>query len=67
LDGKFEGKRPIGRPRHRRENKITLYLRERGWKFVDCMHISGYGPMAGLCEHGNEPWGYIKGGKFLTN
>jgi hypothetical protein len=26
---------------------------------------SGYGPMAGSCEHGNEPSGSIKGGEFL--
>jgi hypothetical protein len=23
---------------------------------------SGYGPVAGSCENGNEPWGSIKGG-----
>jgi hypothetical protein len=26
---------------------------------------SGYGPMAGSREHGNEPLGSIEGGKFL--
>jgi hypothetical protein len=26
---------------------------------------SGQGPVAGSCEHGNEPSGSIKGGKFL--
>jgi hypothetical protein len=26
---------------------------------------SGYEPVAGSCEHGNEPSGSIKGGKFL--
>jgi len=26
---------------------------------------SEYGPVAGCCEHGNEPSGSIKGGKFL--
>jgi hypothetical protein len=27
---------------------------------------SGQGPVAGCCEDGNEPWGYIKGGSFLA-
>jgi hypothetical protein len=22
-------------------------------------------PMKGSCEHGNRPWGYMRGGKFL--
>jgi hypothetical protein len=26
---------------------------------------SRQGPVAGCCEHGNEPYGYIKGGEFL--
>jgi hypothetical protein len=26
---------------------------------------SGWGSVAGSCEHGNEPSGSIKGGKFL--
>jgi hypothetical protein len=26
---------------------------------------SGQGPVAGCCEHGNEPSGSIKGGEFL--
>jgi hypothetical protein len=26
---------------------------------------SGWGPMAGPCEHGNEPSGSIKDGEFL--
>jgi len=25
----------------------------------------GYGPVAGSCEHGNEPSGSTKGGEFL--
>jgi hypothetical protein len=25
---------------------------------------SGYGPVVGSCEHGNEPSGFIKGEKF---
>jgi hypothetical protein len=30
LVGKLEGKRPLGRPRHRWEDKIRIYLREMG-------------------------------------
>jgi hypothetical protein len=26
---------------------------------------SGKGPVAGFCEHGNEPSGSVKGGLFL--
>jgi hypothetical protein len=26
---------------------------------------SGYGPVTGCCEHGNEPSGSIEGGEFL--
>jgi hypothetical protein len=29
--GKLEGKRPLGRPRHRWEDGITVDLREIGW------------------------------------
>jgi hypothetical protein len=28
LVGRLEGKRPLGRPRHRREGNIKIYLRE---------------------------------------
>jgi hypothetical protein len=31
LVGKFEGKRPLGRPRRRWENGIRMDLRETGW------------------------------------
>jgi hypothetical protein len=27
--------------------------------------VSGQGPMAGSCEHGNEHWGSITGGEFF--
>jgi len=35
LVGKFEGKRPIGRLRHRWGDNIKMDIRERGWEFVD--------------------------------
>jgi hypothetical protein len=31
LVGMPEGKRPLGRPRHRWEDGIRMYLREVGW------------------------------------
>jgi hypothetical protein len=32
---RFEGKRPLGRPRLREENNIGMYLREIWWEGVD--------------------------------
>jgi hypothetical protein len=26
--------------------------------------VSGYGPVAGSCEHGKEPFGFTEGGEF---
>jgi hypothetical protein len=37
---KFEGKRPLGRPRRRREDNIRMDLREIGWGGVDWMHMA---------------------------
>jgi len=34
LVGKPEGKRPLGRPRHRWEDNIRMDLREMGWECV---------------------------------
>jgi hypothetical protein len=58
LVGKPEGKRPLVRPRHRRENGIKMDLRKIDW--VGCgvdFSGSGYGPLAGCCECGDEPSG----------
>jgi hypothetical protein len=35
LVGKLEGKRPLGRPRHRWVENIKMELRETGWDGVD--------------------------------
>jgi hypothetical protein len=35
LVGKPEGKRPLGRPRSRWKDNITMELREIGWEGVD--------------------------------
>jgi hypothetical protein len=40
LVGKPEVKRPIGRPRRRREDNIRIHIREIGWGSVDgCMWL----------------------------
>jgi hypothetical protein len=38
LDGKSEGKRPLGRPRRRWEDNIRMDLSEIGFGYVDWMH-----------------------------
>jgi hypothetical protein len=40
LVGKAEGKRPLGRPRRRREDGIRMYLREIGLGSVDWIRLS---------------------------
>jgi hypothetical protein len=64
LVGKPEGERPLGRPRYRWEDNIKINLRETGLGGVDWNHLA-QGPVAGCCEHGNEPLDSIKGREFL--
>jgi hypothetical protein len=40
LVGKFEWKRPRGRPRHRWQDNIRMNLKEIGWKRVDWIHLA---------------------------
>jgi hypothetical protein len=40
LMGKLEGKRPLGRPRHRWEDGIRMDLREIGWGSVDWIQLA---------------------------
>jgi hypothetical protein len=61
LVGRHEGKRPLGRSRHRWEHNIGTDLRELGWEDVDWMQLA----QAGSCKHVNKPSVSIKGGKFL--
>jgi hypothetical protein len=35
-----EGKRPLGRPRHRWEDYTKMDLREIGWEGVDWLHLA---------------------------
>jgi len=35
-----EGKKPIGRPRHRRKDNIKTYLQEVGWESLDWIELA---------------------------
>jgi hypothetical protein len=49
------------------ENSFRMDHGDIGWEDVDWNQSgSGYGPMAGSCEHCNEPSGSIKGANFFT-
>ena len=61
--GKSEGKRPLGRPRHRLEDNIKMDIQKVGCGLDHA--VSGYGQVAGTCEYGNELSGSIKCGEFL--
>ena len=63
LEGKPEGKIPLGRPRRRREDNIKMNLKEVGCG-LDRSGL-GWGQVAGTCECGNEPSASTKCGKFL--
>jgi len=38
LVGKPEGKRPLGRTRHRWEDNVRMDLKEIGWECLDWIH-----------------------------
>jgi hypothetical protein len=57
LVGKPEGKRPLGRPRLRWEDGISMDLREIDLGGGLDSTGSGQGPVAGCCECGDEPSG----------
>jgi hypothetical protein len=40
LVGNIEGKRPLGRPRHKWVDRIKMDLREIGWNGVDWMDMA---------------------------
>jgi hypothetical protein len=64
LVGRSEGKRPLGRPRRRWEDNIKLDLRDR-WDKLNSPD-SEQCPVAGICEHGNEPPGSIKKVEYFS-
>jgi hypothetical protein len=60
LEGKPEGKRPLGRPTRRWEDGIRMDLVEISWGRGACgldSTGSGQGLVAGCCECGDEPSG----------
>jgi hypothetical protein len=67
LVGRPEGKRPLGRPRRRREDNIKMDLQEVGWEAWTGLIWLRIGTVAGACDCGNEPSGSINARDFLTN
>jgi hypothetical protein len=66
LVGKPEGKRPLGRPRHRWESNIKMDLIETEFGGVDWINLAQNRDWWwGSCEHGNEPWDSINEREFL--
>jgi hypothetical protein len=65
LVGKPEGKRSLGRPRHRWEDNIKMDLKEVGCGGMDWIELAQDRDGVGTCECGNEPLGSKKCGKFL--
>jgi hypothetical protein len=61
--GNSEEEKPIRRPRRLWENNIRIDLkgntRKIGWYGLD-RSDSGFAPVEGFCEHGNEPSGSIQ-------
>jgi hypothetical protein len=65
LVGKPEGKRPLGRLRHRWEDNIKIDLQEVGWGLwtgLICLRIL---QEVGTCKGGKELSDSIKSGEFL--
>jgi hypothetical protein len=63
--GESEGRRPLGRPRHRWEDNTKMNLREVGWEHGLDKAGSGQRQVAGSCECGDEPSDSIKRQEFL--
>jgi hypothetical protein len=49
LVGKPEGKRPLGRTRHRWENNIRMNHGDIGWEGVDWIHLAQSRDQWGPC------------------
>jgi len=66
LVGKPEGKRPLGKPRHRWEDNIKVDLQEVGCRGVDWIELAqDRDRWRVTCECGIEPSGSLKCGEFL--
>jgi len=61
LVGRPEGKRPLGRPRRGCGDNINMDLREIWIDGANWIRLAqDGGPVAGFCEHGNDPSGSIQ-------
>jgi hypothetical protein len=68
LVGKSEGKRPLRRPWHRREDNIRMDVREMGWEGVDWIHlVQERGQWRDLVKTVMIFWVPQKAGNFLTS
>ena len=68
LVGKPEGKRPLGRPRHRWEDNIKMDLQEVGGGCEDWMELAqDRDRWRALVSNGDEPSGSKNAGNFLTS
>ena len=66
LVGKPEGKRPLGRPRHRWEDNITMDLQEVGCGGMDWIKLAQYRDRwRAVVNAGNELSSSVKRGEFL--
>jgi hypothetical protein len=65
---KPKGKRPLRRPRHRREDNNRVNLGELGWEAVDQIHlIQERNQWCALVSTLMNLWFSQKAGNFLTN
>jgi hypothetical protein len=63
--GKLEGRRPVGRPRHRWGDNIKIGLNEMQWEHGSVRSGSEQELFTGSCEYGNEPSGFMKCREFF--
>jgi hypothetical protein len=57
--GRPEGKRPLGRPRHRWKDNIKMDLREIGINGANWIQLAQDSPVVCFCKHSNEPSGSV--------
>ena len=65
LLGKAEGRRPLGRPRRRWVDNISMDIQEVGCGYMDWIGLAQDRQVADACECGNEHSGCVKCGEFL--
>jgi hypothetical protein len=57
FEKEIEGKRPLGKPRSRWENRKKVGISRTGWSDMDGIHLAQErNNLKGCCEHGNEHW-----------